>query len=76
MKAIQTKYLPATNCRGSRIKAWTEGGNQITIGYPHELSGQAVHEKAAKELRVKMNWPTDIIGGGLPNGDYAFVFKA
>lgn len=75
MKAIQTKYLPVTNFRGSRIKAWAEGGNQITIPYPHELSGEAVHKAAAIALCEKLGWPTDIIGGGLPNGDYAFVFS-
>lgn len=32
MQAIQTKYLPATNYRGSRIKATCERGS-LTIGY-------------------------------------------
>ncbi len=73
MKAIQTKYLSATNSRGSRIKAWAEGGNSITIGYPHELSGEAVHKKAALALQEKLNWPGQLVGGGLPNGDYCFV---
>lgn len=32
-QAIQTKYLPATSFKGSRIKAWCERGS-ITIDYP------------------------------------------
>jgi len=73
MKAILTKYLPCTNTKGSRIKAWTEGGNQITIPYPHELSGQDVHELAAQSLVDKMEWKNiKLYGGGIENG-YAFV---
>lgn len=75
MKAIMTKYIGPTNCRGSRIKAWDEDGNKITIGYPHELSGEAVHAKAALALCEKMGWGKDIIGGGIKGG-YVFVFKS
>ncbi len=74
MKAIETKYLPCTNTRGSRIKAFTEGGNQITIPYPHELSGVDVHAKAAVELCIKMGWKGKLISGGTKNG-YVFVFS-
>lgn len=75
MKAIQTKYLPCTNTKGSRIKAFTgEKGQTVTIGYPHELSGEAVHAKAAVMLRDKMGWKGELIGGGLPNGDHVFCF--
>ena len=76
MKAIETKYLPATSFKGSRIKAYAEGGNSLTIGYPHELSGQDVHEKAAILLCKKMSWSTDLLGGGKADGNgYVFVFK-
>ena len=73
MKAISTKYLPATNFRGSRIKAFTEGGNQITISYPHELNAENGHLAAAVALKTKMNWSGKLIGGGTGNG-YVFVF--
>lgn len=72
MKAIQTKYLPCTNNRGSRIKAWIEGGSSVTIPYPHELSGEEVHKAAAQKLADKLGWTNKLIGGGLPNGDYCF----
>lgn len=74
MKAIQTRYLGPTNFRGSRIKAWAEGVGSLTIPYPHELSGEAVHRLAAEALCKRQGWPTAIVGGGLPNGDYAFCF--
>ena len=79
MQAIQTRYLGATNTRGSRIKASCAAGS-ITIVYPHELSGQAVHRKAAEALVSKLGWVDPhyggLLGGCLPNGDYCFVFNA
>ena len=78
MQAIITKYLPVTNSRGSRIKATCAAGS-ITIDYPHELSGMAVHASAAKALVQKLGWGFahygDLMGGQLPSGDYAFVFN-
>ncbi len=73
MKAIVTKYHGATDTRGSRITASDEDGNRTTIPYPHELSGQAVHRKAADALCAKMGWPGKLAGGSLRDG-YVFVF--
>ena len=76
MQVIQTKFLPATNTRGSRIKATCAAGS-ITIGYPHELSGQAVHRAAAEALASKLGWTSpyygQLLGGCLPDGSYCFV---
>lgn len=74
MKAIQTRYLPATNIKPSRITAWAEGGNKVTISYPHDLDGEFCHAAAAIKLCQKLGWSGPLIGGGLPNGDYCFVF--
>ena len=76
MKAIQTRYLGPTNYRGSRIKAFAEGVKSLTIPYPYELSGDAVHRKAAEALCDRMGWAGDLACGGLPNGDYAFTFAS
>ena len=73
MKAIRTKYLGPTNTKGSRIRASDEDGNSITIGYPHELSGEAVHRAAAEALCAKMNWAGAMVAGSLKDG-YVFVF--
>ena len=77
MQAIQTKYLGATNTKGSRIKATAAAGS-IVISYPHELSGQAVHRAAAEQLVKKLGWDQPsygpLVGGCLPDGSYCFVF--
>ena len=73
MKAIVTKYHGPTNNRGSRITASDEDGNRITISYPYELSGEAVHRKAAMVLCDKMKWRGHLASGSLKNG-YVFVF--
>lgn len=79
MQAIQTKYLCPTNSRGARIKATAAAGS-ITISYPHELSGQAVHRKAAEALVSKLGWNDPhyggLLGGCLPDGSYCFVFNS
>ena len=73
MKAITTRYIPASNTRGSRIVATAEGGNRVTIPYPHELSGADVHAEAAIALCRKLSWHGDLIAGGTESG-YVFVF--
>ena len=74
MKAIFTKYHGPTNTRGSRISASDQDGNRITISYPYELSGEAVHRKAADALCTKMHWTGKLTGGSVRNG-YVFVFS-
>lgn len=78
MTAIITKYVPATDFRGSRIKAiapFSGKPRTVTIPYPYELSGEAVHRAAAVALCAKYAWPDadKLICGGLGN-DYVFVF--
>jgi len=67
MKAIQTRYMPATNTRGSRIRAFAEGVKPLSIPYPHELSGSAVHAAAAVALCKRMGWSGTLVSGGLPD---------
>lgn len=86
MQAIQTKYLPATNFRGSRIKATCDRGS-ITISYPDELSGDACHIAAADALIAKFvkedaerygternPWSRPRVCGGLPDNSCVHVF--
>jgi hypothetical protein len=79
MQAILTRYLGPTNTRGARIKASCAAGS-ITISYPYDLSGQAVHRKAAEALVFKLDWTHPnygtLLGGQLDSGDYAFVFNS
>jgi hypothetical protein len=74
MQAIMTKYMGATNSRGSRIKAWTESGHSVTVPYPHEKhQGAEAHSVAAIALVQKLGWYGDLIAGGTDVG-YVFVF--
>jgi hypothetical protein len=78
MKAILTKVIPCTNTKPTRVKAYTEGGNSITLSWSEcdnngdGLDGKA-HLYAAQALANKMQWPGKLLGGGTPEG-YAFVF--
>ena len=49
MQAIETKYIPASNYRGSRIKATCERGS-ITVSYDDALNGEEAHIAAAQAL--------------------------
>jgi hypothetical protein len=88
MQSIQTKYLPATNTLGSRIKATCERGS-ITIWYPHDLSGDEVHREAARALVWRFieedknqnstppasnPWGREFVSGSLPDGTMAHIF--
>ena len=75
MKAIETKYLAATDTRGSRIKA-TAGNMSATVPYNYALSDEAVHFEAVKELVKKNGLEWDIskmVFGGIKYG-YVFCF--
>lgn len=52
MPAIESKFIPATNFKGARIKASCQRGS-ITVSYPHELSGEACHVFAVDKLIAK-----------------------
>jgi hypothetical protein len=73
MKAILTKYHGATNTRGARVSAADMDRNRVSIPYPHELSGEAVHVAAAQALCDKMNWPGKRVVGSLGVG-FVHVF--
>jgi len=78
MIAIETRYLPPTNTRGARIKAWTFGRVRlsVTVPYDHSLSGVAVHHAAVVALveRHRLPWDiSDMRWGGTDRG-YVFCF--
>lgn len=52
---IYTKFLPATDTRGARIKATTANGKHTaTVPYDHELTGIDVHKPAADAVIGKV----------------------
>ena len=74
MKAIQTKYLGATNFKPARIVAKAEGVASVTISYDSEFDEGENHARAAKKLRDKMGWTGRMVGGGTDKG-YSFCFE-
>ena len=70
-QAISTKYLGATNYRGSRIKATSASGHSLTLEYDDALDVEN-HAKAAQALAIKLNWPGPWYGGATKDG-YCFV---
>ena len=88
MQAIHTKYIPATNHRGSRIKATCERGS-ITISHDTGLSDDDSHKLAAAMLQKRFAaedhkqygtphaenpWMRPTVMGGLPGGGNAHVY--
>lgn len=70
---ITTKYLGPTDTKGSRIKASFGYGKSATISYPYELSGVAVHWKAAKALLEKNGLSGYRFAVGEKQNGYVFV---
>ena len=75
-QAIQTRYLGPTNRSGARVKAFAKAGSYI-VPWDHSADTDANHYQAAQALVSKLGWVAPnygpIVGGVLPNGDYAFV---
>lgn len=73
MQAIQVKYMPATNTRGTRYKAWSYSGQSVTVSMDYSKEDSQNAGRAAMELLKKLEWNGSWLGGTLPNGDYCFV---
>ena len=80
-QSILTKFIPASNSRGARIKAVQSGWNEkrdclsITIGYPYELNTEDAHAHAAKLLAAKLGWNNRFICASLGAwSDFAYCF--
>ena len=77
MQAIITRFLPATNRLGSRIKAQA-CKHSLTISYPYGENTGNAHRMAAEQLAAKLEWVGEpygeLIGGGTETG-FAFVFS-
>lgn len=72
-QAIETKFLGATNFKGSRVKATAEAGS-ITLSWDHALNGPDNHIAAAKALVEKFGWGGQWRGGAIPHtSGYVFV---
>ena len=78
LKAIETKFLPYTERKPRRVKAFHNGRIGITFSIHHAMFDNAANDEevqtiAARALAAKMQWPGTLIGGGTKQG-MAFVF--
>jgi len=78
MQAIHTKFISATNLKGSRIKAFCDAGS-ITVPYTYDKGESDTHLDVAYQLVKKLGWDDDHYGklaqGSLPNNaGYCHVF--
>jgi 1,2-phenylacetyl-CoA epoxidase PaaB subunit len=68
---IFTKFIPASNVRGSRIKAFSSEGAPVTIDYKHELDTFDNHKNAAIEFMKKNNISNGILLSASTKDGYA-----
>lgn len=73
MQTITTKYLPATNTLGSRIKAQAYSFS-VTIPFDYSLTDDEVHKKAVIALTNKLEWSGEMVGGTLGKGGDSMVW--
>jgi hypothetical protein len=78
MQAIHTKFISATNRKGSRIKATSDNGHSAIVSHDDSLHGHLVHFEAVKALVIKhkLNWDINNMcyGGSSDGKGYTFVF--
>ena len=75
MKAIQIKYLPATNTKGSRLKAIAYGGLSLTAPFDYEATDGG-ERNLAEAFCAKYNWSFKALhDGSLPDGSTVFVME-
>lgn len=73
-QAIQTRFLGPTNSRGARVKAWCNAG-ALTLPWKYHLNDREQHQRVAAALALRLDWPGEWTGGGLPGGGYAFCHR-
>ena len=66
-QAIETKFLPWTNHRPSRVKAFCQAGS-VTMSWDHNLNVDNNHIAAAKALAQRLGWDGIWYGGSSPSG--------
>jgi hypothetical protein len=73
MKAIWTKYIPASESRGARVRAEAEGVKPLTLSF---WADDNAHAAAALALARREGWKGTLIEGGRPDGKGdVFVFS-
>lgn len=75
MQSIKTRFIPATNTKGSRIKARTSSGLSVTLQWDDALDSATNHDAAARTLIVRLKWDDRGVwhSGGLRGGGNVYV---
>ena len=75
MKAIQVKYLGATNTKGARLKVWTMDMKPKIVSRDYQLDVAEQASVVATAYALDMAWlnHNSLVQGPLPSGDYCFV---
>lgn len=69
--AIFTKYLPYTDTKQSRVKAYVKHSQvkeTVTLNYDHGKTTDDNHNEAARQLATKLKWHGKWCRGDLPDG--------
>lgn len=70
MRIIETKYLPATNTRGSRIKVYSEWGSKT---YEYDYGAENAHDVAFEKFLAERN---AILAEEYPDNKWVLVASA
>lgn len=73
-QAIQTKFIPCTNSRQSRVKAWAEAGS-IVLSWDDALNVEENHARAANALCAKLGWNDVSLETGCTKDFYVHTLK-
>ena len=69
MKAINVKYLPATDHRGTRLKASTSN-HSVTVSFDYALGNTENEWAAAEALCKKLGWDNELAAGNYKDETY------
>ena len=78
-QAIETRYSPAGNVRGSRCTAKAKGG-RCSVAWDNEIRDEENHARAAAKLAARLGWerwathPENIHSGRIANGNTVHVY--
>ena len=74
-QAIITKYLPPTDTKYARIKAYASSARpSVTIAWDHAWSVEDNHRFAANILRSRLDWEGTLQAGVISPNMVAHVF--
>ena len=80
LHVVRTRFLPATNRMGSRVRAVlcgaTLGCFRIVTDYPHDCSTATAHGRAAWCLISRRSGAWQLIGSSIDDKGYLFVFQS